>query len=84
MKIRSVDIALKKPGSDSQQMGRVGAGGKHRFVKVFVGGARAAGCAGGRCARAVHVWGVWNACMRVRVTQLVSETRGHIRNPRAL
>lgn len=36
MKIRSVDIALKKPGSDSQQMGRVGAGGKHRFVKVFV------------------------------------------------
>lgn len=36
MKIRSVDIALKKPGSHSQQMGRAGAGGKHKFVEVFV------------------------------------------------
>lgn len=29
----SVDTALKKPGSESQQLGRVRAGGKHRLTE---------------------------------------------------
>lgn len=34
MEERSVDTALKKPGSESQQLGRVTAGGKHRLMET--------------------------------------------------